>query len=85
VLDEVAEFTADSDMPDVVRAKLCKARALRCATARLKSRKPRYAAPALTWIGAGVKKLIDKLASQVKTAAATISESEVCWRRWRAE
>lgn len=27
VLDEVAEITADSDMPDVVRAKLCKARA----------------------------------------------------------
>ena len=28
VLDEVAEIVADSDMPDVVRAKLCKARAL---------------------------------------------------------
>lgn len=27
-LDEVAEITSDSDMPDVVRAKLCKARAL---------------------------------------------------------
>jgi hypothetical protein len=26
VLDEVADFTAGSDMPDVVRAKLCKAR-----------------------------------------------------------
>jgi hypothetical protein len=85
VLDEVAEFTAGSDMPDVVRAKLCKARALRCVTARLKSRRPRCAAQALTWIGAGVKKLIDKLASQLKTAAATISDSEVCWRRWRAE
>ena len=27
VLDDVADFTAGSDMPDVVRAKLCKARA----------------------------------------------------------
>ncbi len=41
VLDDVADFTAGSDMPDVVRAKLC-ARALRCVTAQPKSRPSRW-------------------------------------------
>lgn len=80
VLDEVAEFTAASDMPDMVRAKLHKARAF-----ALRNGTPAEQETALGLLrtalimdpGAGVKKLIDKLASQLKkTAAATISEGE---------
>ncbi|WP_371340403.1 phage terminase small subunit [Klebsiella quasipneumoniae] len=80
VLDEVAEFTAASDMPDMVRAKLHKARAF-----ALRNGTPAEQETALELLrtalimdpGAGVKKLIDKLASQLKkTAAATISEGE---------
>lgn len=80
VLDEVAEFTAASDMPDMVRAKLHKARAF-----ALRNGTPAEQETALGLLrtalimdpGAGVKKLIDKLASQLKkTAAATITEGE---------
>lgn len=80
VLDEVAEFTAASDMPDMVRAKLHKARAF-----ALRNGTPAEQETALELLrtalimdpGAGVKKLIDKLASQLKkTATATISEGE---------
>lgn len=80
VLDEVAEFTAASDMPDMVRAKLHKARAF-----ALRNGTPAEQETALGLLrtalimdpGAGVKKLIDKLASQLKkTAAAAISEGE---------
>lgn len=80
VLDEVAEFTAASDMPDMVRAKLHKARAF-----ALRNGTPAEQETALELLrtalimapGAGVKKLIDKLASQLKkTAAATISGGE---------
>ena len=80
VLDEVAEFTAASDMPDMVRAKLHKARAF-----ALRNGTPAEQETALGLLrtalimdpGAGVKKLIDKLASQLKkTAAATITEDE---------
>ncbi|HDK6379986.1 TPA: terminase [Klebsiella pneumoniae] len=73
VLDEVAEFTAGSDMPDMVRAKLHKARAF-----ALRNGTPAEQETALELLrtallmdpGAGVKKLIDKLASQLKKAAA---------------
>ncbi|MDU4226373.1 MAG: phage terminase small subunit, partial [Streptococcus sp.] len=80
VLDEVAEFTAASDMPDMVRAKLHKARAF-----ALRNGTPAEQETALGLLrtalimdpGAGVKKLIDKLASQLKkTAAATITGGE---------
>ncbi|HBT0121297.1 TPA: terminase [Klebsiella pneumoniae] len=80
VLDEVAGFTADSDMPDMVRAKLHKARAF-----ALRNGTPAEQETALGLLrtalimdpGAGVKKLIDKLASQLKkTAATTITEGE---------
>ncbi|KLF10508.1 terminase [Klebsiella aerogenes] len=80
VLDEVAGFTAASDMPDMVRAKLHKARAF-----ALRNGTPAEQETALGLLrtalimdpGAGVKKLIDKLASQLKkTAAATIAEGE---------
>ncbi len=80
VLDEVAEYTAASDMPDMVRAKLHKARAF-----ALRNGTPAEQETALGLLrtalimdpGAGVKKLIDKLASQLKkTAAATITEGE---------
>ncbi|SYE17989.1 phage terminase [Klebsiella pneumoniae] len=80
VLDEVAEFTAASDMPDMVRAKLHKARAF-----ALRNGTPAEQETALGLLrtalimdpGAGVKKLIDKLASQLKkTAAATIAGGE---------
>ncbi|WP_411172088.1 phage terminase small subunit [Klebsiella pneumoniae] len=80
VLDEVAEFTAASDMPDMVRAKLHKARAF-----ALRNGTPAEQETALGLLrtalimdpGAGVKKLIDKLASQLKkTAAATITKGE---------
>lgn len=80
VLDEVAGFTAASDMPDMVRAKLHKARAF-----ALRNGTPAEQETALGLLrtalimdpGAGVKKLIDKLASQLKkTAAATITVGE---------
>lgn len=73
VLDEVAEFTAGSDMPDVVRAKLCKVRAfaLRNGTPEEQSTALELLRQALTLdAGAGVKKEIDRLARVVKKAAA---------------
>ncbi|EOY9898760.1 phage terminase small subunit [Klebsiella quasipneumoniae subsp. similipneumoniae] len=73
VLDEVAEFTAGSDMPDVVRAKLCKVRAfaLRNGTPEEQSTALELLRQALTLdAGAGVKKEIDRLARAVKKAAA---------------
>ncbi|HHZ6989558.1 phage terminase small subunit [Klebsiella michiganensis] len=73
VLDEVADFTADSDMPDVVRAKLCKARAfaLRNGTTEEQTTALALLRQALTLdAGAGVKKEIDRLARVVKKAAA---------------
>lgn len=59
VLDEVADFTAGSDMPDVVRAKLCKARAfaLRNGTTEEQTTALALLRQALTLdAGAGVKK-----------------------------
>lgn len=73
VLDEVAEFTADSDMPDMVRAKLCKARAfaLRNGTTEEQTIALALLRQALTLdAGAGVKKEIERLARAVKKAAA---------------
>ncbi|MFY0947112.1 phage terminase small subunit [Klebsiella variicola subsp. variicola] len=73
VLDEVAEFTAGSDMPDVVRAKLCKVRAfaLRNGTTEEQTNALELLRQALTLdAGAGVKKEIDRLARVVKKAAA---------------
>jgi hypothetical protein len=69
VLDEVQEITENSDMPDVVRAKLYKARAfaLRNGTADEQATALELLRRALNLdSGAGVKKLIDKLARQVK-------------------
>lgn len=73
VLDEVAEFTAGSDMPDVVRAKLCKVRAfaLRNGSTEEQNTALELLRQALTLdAGAGVKKEIDRLARVVKKAAA---------------
>ncbi|EML7117345.1 MAG: phage terminase small subunit [Klebsiella pneumoniae] len=73
VLDEVADFTSGSDMPDVVRAKLCKARAfaLRNGTTEEQITALELLRQALTLdAGAGVKKEIDRLARVVKKAAA---------------
>ena len=73
VLDDVADFTADSDMPDVVRAKLCKARAfaLRNGTTEEQTTALALLRQALTLdAGAGVKKEIERLARMVKKAAA---------------
>lgn len=73
VLDDVAEFTASSDMPDVVRAKLCKVRAfaLRNGTTDEQTAALELLRQALTLdAGAGVKKEIDRLARVVKKAAA---------------
>ncbi|HBR4257114.1 TPA: terminase [Klebsiella pneumoniae] len=73
VLDEVAEFTAGSDMPDVVRAKLCKVRAfaLRNGSTEEQITALELLRQALTLdAGAGVKKEIDRLARVVKKAAA---------------
>lgn len=73
VLDEVAEFTAGSDMPDVVRAKLCKVRAfaLRHGTTEEQATALALLRQALTLdAGAGVKKEIERLARVVKKAAA---------------
>lgn len=67
VLDEVAGIVADSDMPDVVRAKLCKARAL----ARRGATDITTKAEALTRNpNAGVKKEIATLAREVKKLSA---------------
>lgn len=73
-LDEVAEIVADSDMPDVVRAKLCKARAL----ARRGGTDITTKAEALVLFrealtrnpNAGVKKEIATLAREVKKLSA---------------
>ncbi|HFN0602066.1 TPA: phage terminase small subunit [Klebsiella pneumoniae] len=70
VLDEVADIVADSDMPDVVRAKLCKARALSRRGATDITTKAEALAlfrEALTRnSNAGVKKEIATLAREVK-------------------
>ncbi|HCA3526884.1 TPA: terminase [Klebsiella quasipneumoniae] len=79
VLDEVAEFTAGSDMPDVVRAKLCKARAfaLRNGTTEEQSAALALLRQALILdAGAGVKKEIERLARAVKKAAADAGAGE---------
>ncbi|QEM92744.1 terminase [Kosakonia radicincitans] len=74
VLDDIEEITANSDMPDVVRAKLCKARAfaLRSGTAEEQETALSLLRKALTLdAGAGVKKEIERLARVVKKASAT--------------
>ncbi|WP_154954815.1 phage terminase small subunit [Klebsiella grimontii] len=79
VLDEVAEFTAGSDMPDVVRAKLCKARAfaLRNGTTEEQTAALALLRQALTLdAGAGVKKEIERLARAVKKTAADAGAGE---------
>lgn len=74
VLDEVAGIVADSDMPDVVRAKLCKARALARRGATDIATKAEALAlfrEALTRNpNAGVKKEIATLAREVKKLSA---------------
>ncbi|WP_336195417.1 phage terminase small subunit [Hafnia paralvei] len=74
VLDEVAEIVADSDMPDVVRAKLCKARALsRRGATDIATKADALALfrEALTRNpNAGVKKEIATLAREVKKLSA---------------
>lgn len=74
VLDEVADIVADSDMPDVVRAKLCKARALARRGATDITTKAEALAlfrEALTRNpNAGVKKEIATLARDVKKLSA---------------
>ncbi|MGK0706224.1 phage terminase small subunit [Yokenella regensburgei] len=74
VLDEVAEIVADSDMPDVVRAKLCKTRALARRGATDITTKAEALAlfrEALTRNpNAGVKKEIATLAREVKKLSA---------------
>lgn len=74
VLDEVADIVADSDMPDVVRAKLCKARALARRGATDITTKAEALAlfrEALTRnSNAGVKKEIATLAREVKKLSA---------------
>ncbi|RQM37293.1 phage terminase small subunit [Erwinia psidii] len=73
-LDEVADIVADSDMPDVVRAKLCKARALaRRGTTDVTTKAEALALfrEALTRNpNAGVKKEIATLAREVKKLSA---------------
>lgn len=80
VLDEVAEIVADSDMPDVVRAKLCKARALARRGATDITTKAEALAlfrEALTRNpNAGVKKEIATLAREVKKLSADSGTSE---------
>ncbi|HGV3493944.1 TPA: phage terminase small subunit [Klebsiella quasipneumoniae subsp. quasipneumoniae] len=79
VLDDVADFTAGSDMPDVVRAKLCKARAfaLRNGTTEEQTTALALLRQALTLdAGAGVKKEIERLARAVKKAAADVGAGE---------
>lgn len=74
VLDDVAEIVADSDMPDVVRAKLCKARALSRRGATDITTKAEALAlfrEALTRNpNAGVKKEIATLAREIKKLSA---------------
>ena len=74
VLDEVADIVADSDMPDVVRAKLCKARGLARRGATDITAKAEALAlfrEALTRNpNAGVKKEIATLAREVKKLSA---------------
>ncbi|HEY3984882.1 phage terminase small subunit [Cedecea sp.] len=80
VLDEVAEIVADSDMPDVVRAKLCKARALARRSATDITTKAEALAlfrEALTRNpNAGVKKEIATLAREVKKLSADSGTGE---------
>ena len=80
VLDEVAGIVADSDMPDVVRAKLCKARALarRGATdITTKAEAMALFREALTLNpNAGVKKEIATLACEVKKLSADSGTGE---------
>ncbi|MBV7557102.1 phage terminase small subunit [Enterobacter sp. ENT02] len=80
VLDEVAEIVADSDMPDVVRAKLCKARALARRGATDITAKAEALAlfrEALTRNpNAGVKKEIATLAREVKKLSADSGTGE---------
>lgn len=79
VLDDVEEITANSDMPDVVRAKLCKARAfaLRSGTAEEQETALSLLRQALTLdAGAGVKKEIDRLARAVKKASSTADSAD---------
>ncbi|AMR15393.1 terminase [Klebsiella quasipneumoniae] len=79
VLDDVADFTSDRDMPDVVRAKLCKVRAfaLRNGTTEEQGTALELLRQALTLdAGAGVKKEIDRLARVVKKAAAAAAGTD---------
>jgi len=79
VLDEVAKITADHDMPDMVRAKLCKVRAF-----ALRNGTPEDLITALALLrqaltldaGAGVKKEIDRLARLVKKANTADGNSD---------
>lgn len=80
ILEEVAGIVADSDMPDVVRAKLCKARAL----ARRGATEITAKAEALALFrealtrnpNAGVKKEIATLAREVKKLSADSGTGE---------
>ncbi|EOZ7558024.1 phage terminase small subunit [Enterobacter hormaechei] len=80
VLEEVAGIVADSDMPDVVRAKLCKARALaRRGATEIKAKAEALALfrEALTRNpNAGVKKEIATLAREVKKLSADSGTGE---------
>lgn len=79
VLDDVADFTSDSDMPDVVRAKLCKVRAfaLRNGTTEEQGTALELLRQALKLdAGAGVKKEIDRLARVVKKATAAAAGTD---------
>lgn len=80
VLDEVVGIVADSDMPDVVRAKLCKARALARRGATDITTKAEALAlfrEALTRNpNAGVKKEIATLAREVKKLSADSGTGE---------
>lgn len=80
VLDEVAEIVTGSDMPDVVRAKLCKARALARRGATDITAKAEALAlfrEALTRNpNAGVKKEIATLAREVKKLSAEDGKGE---------
>lgn len=79
VLDDVEAITANSDMPDVVRAKLCKARAfaLRSGTAEEQETALSLLRKALTLdAGAGVKKEIERLARVVKKAGAPTGSAD---------
>lgn len=79
-LDEVAEITADSDMPDVVRAKLCKARALTRRGATDNTGKAEALAlfreALMRNPNAGVKKEIATLAREVKKLSEEVAAGE---------